>query len=541
MAEGSIRPEELIQCLCKAAESLEYNYDILNNLNVFPVPDGDTGTNMLSSFEAGVRVLKSRHTSGDSIRNIADRMNAELMKNSRGNSGFILARFFHGFFEAADGLTALEAEHLAAGFSSGLYHVQISLFTPVEGTMITIIRAMAEVLKDELAERGNGSDLPLLLGRAVEAGRTALRETPRLLPILAKAGVVDSGALGFIFLMDGFRRGLTGEPVIRDREEKYRFVPDPEAAEAKTEADTRFYSYCTELIVHGVRSNSRDRIARFLERQGNSIALVCEEGFLKLHIHTDSPEEIITYMKSIGTVEHIKIDNLTEQVSRYSSVEDPDAHCAVLAFIPGEGFRDIYSSLGVEHCILYTSHLPTAGEIHEYIQRMPEKNIIILPNNGNILPAVISAANETLKHVSVIHTATIVQGLTTAYGYSGNDPLAENVSNMKDCADMATGIFLYRSTMESGFGGHLIHPGEYFALCGEKLAASGKSLSEVAMESIRTNGGDEAANITIFYQSPEVMKVLEKFERQVAEQYSSAEIEYLPGGQFRETLIISLE
>lgn len=543
MAEGSLSPAELKKCLITAEQYLEANYDILNNLNVFPVPDGDTGTNMLSTFEAGVRAIRSREGEGDTLNAIAGRMNAELIRNSRGNSGFILARFFHGFFESADGLDALAPENMAAGFAAGLYQVHISLFSPVEGTMITVIRAMTEAFKSFAA----GSEAPALaelFQHALEAGREALADTPRLLPILARAGVIDSGALGFVFLIEGFRRGLIGEAAVREREEDYRFTPLSRDAGKDTGAeasvDTRFFSYCTEVSVNRVRDFSKEKVSQFLEERGNSIALVCEEGFLKLHIHTNQPREIIEYMKTVGTVEHVKIDNLNEQVSRYAAA-DPDADCAVLAFIPGEGYREIFASLGVNHCILYTSHLPSMGEILEYIEGIPERNLIVLPNNKNILPAVIPAAESTAKHVSVIHTGTILQGLTTAYGYSANDCLEDNVSNMQDCLDLATGIYLYQSIMESGFDGRTIHPGEYFALCDDSLSAAGQDLAEVALESIRSSGACCPANISFFYQNDEVLEKIRGLENILAEELDNPEIEYLFGGQHRETLIISLE
>ncbi len=556
MAEGALTPVKLKKCLQTAGEYLETNYDILDNLNVFPVPDGDTGTNMLSTFEAGVRSLRIRTEDNDTIQSIAGRLNAELMRNSRGNSGFILARFFHGFFQSTDQVPELTADQLATGFSSGLYHVHTSLFSPVEGTMITIIRAMTEALKTSVSASESvlatvshaAHSIPVLLESAVSAGREALADTPRLLPILARAGVLDSGALGFIFLIEGFRRGLTGEPVLREKDEEYRFEPVPQAGRTDTEdntaVDTRFFSYCTELCVNRVRDFSREEVSHFLSQRGNSIALVCEDEFLKLHIHTDQPQEIIEYMKLMGTVDHVKIDNLNEQVSRYSSVTNPDADCAVLTFIPGEGYQEIFASLGVDHCILYTSHLPSVGEIIECIDNLPEQNIIVLPNNKNIIPAVLPAAEETKKHVSVIHTGTILQGLTTAYGYSANDCLEDNVTNMKDCLDLATGIYLYKSSMESGFDGRTIHPGEYFALCGENLASTGQDIVTVALESIRycrasTAGG--AGNITFFYQDEKVFTHIRGLKETLCAEFDNPEIEYLYGGQYREALIISLE
>lgn len=545
MIDVSISPEKLRTCLFKAAESLEYNYEILNNLNVFPVPDGDTGTNMLSTFEAGVRVLKAAPAAGfdrgSTIRDIAGRVNPELMKHSRGNSGFILARFFHGFFDAAGSAEALGGELLASGFAGGLFQVQTSLFSPVEGTMITIIRAMSEQLKARTADGGSAAAPVELLDGAVEAGRAALEETPRLLPILAKAGVVDSGGLGFIILMEGFLRGLNGEAIPKETEENYRFAPLSVGNGGAPEEEKKFFGYCTEINVGKIRNFSREEISDFLKKRGDSIALVCEEDFLKLHIHTDDPQEIVTFMKSLGTVEHVKIDNLTEQVSRYTRAENAKEECAVLAFIPGEGFRDVFSSLGVEHCIHYTSHLPSAGEILDFLAGIREQHIIVLPNNRNILPAVMSASGQTSKNISILHTSTIIEGLTAAYGFSANDGFADNITGMKDCLDLATGIFIYQSTAESPFDGQIIGRGEYFALKGEQLLATGKELARVVLDSIRLSGVETIINISFFYQDTEVLEKIETLAAELVGSYDCPEIEYLHGGQFRETLIISLE
>ena len=521
-----------MNCLLKASAYLEHNHDILNDLNVFPVPDGDTGTNMLSTFEAGCRVLWTLDSL--TIENIGERLNGEMIKHSRGNSGFIIARFFHGFFETLGSPGELGTKHLAAGFNGGLFQVNSSLFAPVEGTMITIIRAMTDTLKAEISSPPAGA-----LASSLKAAREALNDTPSLLPVLAKAGVVDSGGLGFIFLMEGFHRGLTGDEVVREKEEDYRFTPDPDRADGTV--DTRIFKYCTEVSVLKLHDISRGGISEFLEERGNSIALVCEDDFLKVHIHTDVPEDIIEYMKTLGTVDHVKVDNLVEQISRFSAVEDPDAECAVLAFIPGEGFRSIFESLGVHHCILYTEHLPSAGEITEYIGSILEKNVIILPNNNNILPAVTAAAEKTDKHVSVIHTGHIIQGIAAAYGFSGNDGIDDNAVNMKDCKDMAEGIFIYKSTTDSEFDGQVIQPGDYFSLLNGDLAARGADLTEVVLESLEKAGAAERTNIAFYYRDQDVMNEIAGLDSSLAVYNGTLETEYFRGGQFRESLIISLE
>lgn len=557
-------PEEIRRAFFSALAALEHNYDILDNLNVFPVPDGDTGTNMLSTFEAGVRVLNNPalRTVGD----MAEQMNREMIRESRGNSGFITARFFHGFFESAcrGGAEGFGPGELAAGFSGGLFQVNRSLFSPAEGTMLTIIRVMAESMqaaggKGEIGAAG-------MLEEALEAAGAALFDTPRLLPVLARAGVVDSGALGFIILMKGFLQGLkppqAGQPAVppeRENEADYRFPPrssiaDPGSAGAGQPAGEPAYGYCTEVNVRTRPGFSLPDLTAYLKERGGSIALVHEDDFLKVHIHTGDPAEIIARLKTVGTVEHVKIDNMTEQVSRYSAAH-PDAgggdgtgegsaavergKCAVLAFAPGEGFREVFSTLEVSHCIVYGEKLPAAGEILACLEEVPESEIIVLPNNGNILPAVTAAAEKSAKRISVLHTTDIVRGIAAAYGYSRNDGLEENAANMRECMEMARGIFVYRGVAESRFDDRLIAAGDYFAVMGGGVCAAGPDLQILLAECIAAGG--EAANITLYYGPDELLPELTAFRDTYTFWNGDVEMELIRGGQSRESIIISME
>ena len=547
MIKGFISPEDLRTCLLSAAESLSLNCRVINNLNVFPVPDGDTGTNMLSTFQAGIRGLNLAEK--QDLPQMAAGMTAEMIRHSRGNSGFITARFFHGFFEPLSGAETLDAEHLSRGFTSGSFAVNSSLFSPVEGTMITVIRAMAEALKSGLGSASpgethdplRGTDIALVLGGALAAARVVLKQTPEFLPVLAKAGVVDSGALGFILLMEGFLGGMTGTPPVKEKESDYRFPAVKRAAADREAAETRVFGYCTEVSLTRIHDFSKEELSAFLKYRGNSIALVHEEGFLKVHIHTDTPQDIIQYLKKLGTVENVKIDNLIEEISRFTGGGNPDDQCAAAALIPGEGFREIYRSLGVEHCLLYTSHLPSAGEIQSFLEGIEAPNLVILPNNGNLLPAVITAAKKTDKHISVIHSGDIVQGLAAGYGYSADNTTEENTAAMKECLNMARGISIYKSGGSSEFDGLRINPDDYFALYRGAVTAVGTNLPGVALEALEAAGFESACNISFFYQDSAAMKGLDLLEARLADKNGDLEFEFLWGGQFREILIISVE
>jgi len=392
--------------LLAAGDYLRKNYRILDNLNVFPVPDGDTGTNMLATYQAGIQDFPE----SGSISDIAESMGESMTRQSRGNSGFILARFFHGFFEVARQVSVISHDNLCDAFASGSYRVNTSLFSPVEGTMITIIAAMTESLR-----QAESVDVRTGLAISLQAARQSLFETPRQLKILAKAGVVDSGALGFIFLMVGFHRGLLNQGVATEDEAVYRFTPDPSAI-ADMEDSEQMHRYCTEVLLHPEDLSSAGRsvdrsadLRDFLKAIGSSIALVQEETFLKVHLHTDDPDRVLDFLATLGTIEATKVEDMAEQMSLFAREEDSESANVILACVPGPGFLDIVASLGVENSIVYSSDLPTAGAILDAIEADESRNIIVLPNNKNILPTVMLARDRTDKHVSILPTENIIQ------------------------------------------------------------------------------------------------------------------------------------
>jgi len=524
--------------LLAAGEYLRRNYRILDNLNVFPVPDGDTGTNMLATYQAGIEDLPE----SGSIADVAESMGESMTRQSRGNSGFILARFFHGFFEIARQASVISQHLLCDAFACGSYRVNTSLFSPVEGTMITIIAAMAESLRQT-----ESVDVRTGLAVSLQAARQSLVETPHQLKILAKAGVVDSGALGFIFLMAGFHRGLLNQGVVTEDEAAYRFTPDPSAI-ADMEDSEQMHRFCTEVLLHpeslSTAGRSEDRSADltdFLKSIGSSIALVQEEALLKVHLHTDDPDRVLDYLATLGTIETTKIEDMQEQMSLFAREEDPESANTVLAFVPGPGFLDIVASLGVDNCIVYSSDLPAAGAILEAIEADESRNIIVLPNNKNILPTVMLARDRTDKHVSILPTENIIQGLAALYGYSENATMQDNTVNMKECMEMADSCFLYRSTSDTVFDKTEIQKGDYFCVRSGHIIAVESDPQDAALEGMRRLRPRDRTNTCLYYGTPEAKQTAHGLQDQLLSEYPGMEVECLFGGQPREYLIISME
>ncbi len=536
----AIGPGGLREALRAGTEHLRRNQRLLDNLNVFPVPDGDTGANLVATLQAAVLALE-----GDpALRmvDVADRVRDELLRASRGNSGFIVAWFFNGFLGAAGRHERLTGDVLIEGFAHGSYQARASLFLPVEGTMITVIAAMAGALADCA-----GMAPVACLRRALEAGRASVFETPRMLPLLAKAGVVDAGALGFVLLVDGMLRGLTREDLPLEHEETYRFRPDPRALLGWTPAPE--YRFCTEVLIEAPARHDDPTLRPFLEARGNSIALVADPRFLKVHIHTNDPQAVLERMAAHGPVASSKIEDMQAQVDATvvrlargaCDTAAADAACAVLACVPGEGFEAVFRDLGATRCLRYGPSLPTAGAILDALSEIEAPSVLILPNNGNIVPAATLARDLSGRDVAVVPTRNVVEGIAAAYGYSENESITENARNMRGCIGLAECLHVYRAVAASRFGDLAIPAGASFVTRGDDVVAVGDDPAGAVLEALKAVGAAGRSDLTLFMGRDFDEAILPAIRAGVAAMNPVIEIDARWGGQPRELLIISIE
>jgi len=528
----SISAEGLRRAFARGAEHLGRNQSLLDKLNVFPVPDGDTGANMVATLQAGVRALGDGPVA--SMAEVSSLMREELLRSSRGNSGFIVAWFFNGFLGAAERYEHLTGDALIEGFSHGSYQARASLFTPVEGTMITIIAAMTGALV-ECAGMDPGS----CLRHALAAGRVSLFETPRMLPLLAKAGVVDAGALGFILIIEGMLNGLTNETFPPELEAAYRFRPDPRALLDWTPLPD--YRYCTEVLIDKPAGVDDPSLRAFLAASGNSIALVVDPGFIKLHIHTDDPDSILRKLGEFGAIASSKVEDMHEQVAATAARPDEVEACAILACVPGDGFEEVFAGLGVTHCLRYGKELPTAGAILDAISEIEAPSIIILPANGNIIPSATVARDLCGRDAVVVATRNVVEGIAASYGYSENDPLEVNARNMKDCVGLAKSLSVYQSASSSVFGEQEIPEGSYFTMLGNDVLSIGEDAAGTVLEALAAVITGDTCDLTCYTGENFDSSILPAIEAGVHTLDPSLRMETLRGGQPRELLIISIE
>ena len=530
MNESGLNPAEFVSVLRGGFTYLELNRSLLDRLNVFPVPDGDTGANMASTLASGIETLKGHE---ESLKDIGTRFNKELNRCSRGNSGFILARFFHGFFETIGDSELLTPAGLTKGISNGSYHVNGALFSPVEGTMISILSALSSGL---IKNKPAGMSEALKLTEVI--GTEALFKTPEQLPVLARAGVVDSGALGLVFIFRGMLAALTGIEPVKEDESDYRFEPDPDAGDADDESAD--YRFCTEAVV--IRNGKKDdKLEEWLKSMGNSIALVDEDELMKIHIHTDEPQAVFQRLEKLGELEHTKVDDMQEQTRLVSAETGSGGTVSILAFVPGEGFERIYEDLGVSSCFIYGDTLPSPEEISEALDTIDSEHIIVMPNNSNILPSVMAARNITAKKLSIIPTKTVIQGITASYGFSADDTVSDNVDSMNGFINDAIGLFVYKSALKTKFGDTELNIGDWFVTRSKEVLGVGESAADAvftALENLETSDITDAA---IYHGDGFDPRNIDAVMNKIKKILPEADVDDHFGGQNRAALIISLE
>jgi DAK2 domain fusion protein YloV len=399
--------------------------------------------------------------------------------------------------------------------------------------MITVIAAMAHYLNQR-----TGENIINVLRKCLIYGRKTLWDTPKLLPVLARAGVIDSGALGFIVLIEGFLGGMTGEFPEEERESNYRFPPHV-SDEGQKEYQVEF-RYCTEALIHKKRSIPTRNIKIYLESQGDSIALVNDEEILKIHIHTNNPQELLVHLQTWGEVVTSKVEDMHDQIGLFEKDESYKDN-AILALVPGPGFVDIFNTLGADHTLSYAETLPSPEEIAQKIKSISNDHIIILTNNKNIIPSASTAKSSVEKAVSILPTEDIVQGIAAMYGFSENDSPAENACNMTDCMDLVKSINIYKSERTVQFGNTHIEKNDYFVTHKDDIIAVSNHLNKVIMESFEMFTLKEMTNITIYggdhsekIDPSEILSYLKSVNDEL-------ELEVKYGGQNKNIAIISME
>lgn len=519
------------------AALLEKNRAYIDSLNVFPVPDGDTGTNMSMTMQSAVKEIQN--CKGTNVSDIAAAASLGALKGARGNSGVILSQILRGFARALSGKEEMAPENFAAALTTGIEAAYKAVMKPKEGTMLTVARMMAEAVTKEANE---GANLYKLIDVMIDEGERALLLTPELLPVLKEAGVVDSGGKGLVTILRGFKMVIDGEEV-----DEYVPAPQQNTAEitgneegADLEAlDDIEFGYCTEFfIIHLDESFSEadlDKLREKLMKIGDSVVVAHDSDFIKIHVHSNCPGKILQLALRLGEIDRIKIENMREQNRELlANMKKNEKENALVAVSISDGIDEVYKAIGVNNLISGGQTMnPSIDSITKAIRRANARNVFVLPNNSNIIMAAQQAAAISDRNVIVIPSKTMMQGLSAALAYSDDVDVETNTERMTAAIKQVLSGSVTYAVRDTQFNGEKISQGDIIGLLDNVITKVGTSVDSVAVEllcSMIENKGDDCM-ATIFYGEGADEDSAQAVADAVNEKYPDAEITVQYGGQ----------
>ena len=535
--------QEMVQA---GATRLNKQAEYVNSLNVFPVPDGDTGTNMGMTIENGAKEVSDR--SASTVGEAAGIFAKGLLMGARGNSGVITSQLFRGFSQSVKDKEELDGAALAAAFQSGVEVAYKAVMKPVEGTILTVSRGAAIGAKKK-AESTN--DAVEVMRAALEGAKTALAKTPDMLPVLKEVGVVDSGGQGLVFIYEGFLSALTGEFIAS---EEFQATPatmseminaehhKSVAGHVATE-DIKF-GYCTEIMValkQGptyVKDFDYDEFRNYLNNLGDSLLVVNDDEIVKVHVHTEDPGLVMQEGLKYGSLVKVKVDNMRNQHEAQVEKEERQAkpveekEYAIIAVVAGDGLADIFKAQGVDYIISGGQTMnPSTEDFVKAVEELNARNIIILPNNKNILMAAQSAAEVIDQPAAVVETKTITQGLTSLLAFDESKSIEENYERMSaSLGDVASGS-VTTAVRDTTIDGLEIHENDNLGMVDGKIVVSNPDMMETLEETFAHMLDEDSEIVTIYVGEDGSEELANELAQALAEKYEDVEVEIHQGGQ----------
>jgi len=527
------------------AAAIENNKVEINDLNVFPVPDGDTGTNMSLTIGAADTALASM-TPG-TMGHVADVTASALLRGARGNSGVILSLLFRGFSRSLKDVDAAGSKEFAAALASGVDSAYKAVMKPAEGTMLTVSRLAAA---EAVAVSESEADVEVVLEKALEAGYVALADTINQNPVLQKAGVIDAGGKGYLYILDGMLQALRGVVI----EKAVSAVAETGKADfTQFSSEDITFAYCTEFIVERKQTPKEVNILRdFLDRRGDSIVVVDDDEIIKVHVHTNDPGVVLTEALTYGSLLSIKIENMREQHSEAAGEQGAGAYSAqapealkdfgFVAVCAGKGLEEIFRNLGVDRIITGGQTMnPSTEDILEKILSTPSNTVFVLPNNKNIIMAAQQCEPLTDKRVIVIPTKSIPQGVSAMLSVDGIDDVEEMINTMTETIKNVHTALITTAARTSVFDGTKIKKGAHLALVDDALTASSNDFNSVISAVSIKLKENSPEFITIFTGEDADDSEIEAVSGFLGSDSPDAEITIIDGGQPVYRYIISAE
>jgi DAK2 domain fusion protein YloV len=560
VSEKYIDAEMLERMFISGAYNLEANKEWINELNVFPVPDGDTGTNMTLTILSAVSEVKALGNA--TMPELSKAISHGSLRGARGNSGVILSQLLRGFSKTIQDHERIDQKLLAAAMERAVETAYKAVMRPKEGTILTVAKGVARkavhIAKDNIT-------LDEFMTRIIEEGEKVLAATPDMLPVLKEAGVVDSGGQGLIVVLKGAYAAYAGKPVEAPKTAQDAAVKPVAKTDVKRpEGDIKF-GYCTEFIVNlanSVSDKEVDRFKDFLESMGDSIVCVPDDDFIKIHVHTNDPGKVLQKGLSYGELSRIKIDNMREEhremleLEKSGQAENTDkageavkeqpAEAKKYGFITvaaGEGFDQLFNDMEVDIVINGGQTMnPSTEDFINAINKINAECIFIYPNNKNIIMAANQARDLTEdKTVIVIPTKTVTQGITAMINFASEYSPEENADIMNECIKAVQTSQITCSIRDTHVDDFDIKSGDIMAVGDRSILAVGSDINEVALSSVRTIMSDEAELISIYYGEGYTKEQAEELGNAIEEEYPDCSVEVQFGGQPVYYCIISVE
>lgn len=530
------------------ASFLEKNKDYVDSLNVFPVPDGDTGTNMSLTMRSAIKEVNM--VTNNDLEALASALSKGALKGARGNSGVILSQILKGFSSVIREEKGVTSKVFAKALKEGATIAYGAVTKPKEGTILTVIRMMSD---EAINIAKKYSEVNEFLEHTIAYGEEVLKQTPEMLPVLKKAGVVDAGGRGLLVILNGFLRFLTGAEVDLSVEfESDTIQPGSETFE-KAEVDYNEladieFAYCTEFFVININKKTTeadiDRLREKLMEIGDSVICIGDLNLIKVHVHTNDPGIAISSALKLGEVDKVKIENMLEQFRALKNSQQPEElkPVGMVSVCVGDGLSAIFKDLNVDYVIEGGQTMnPSAEDIAAAADKVPAETVFILPNNKNIILAAELAKDLSRRNIVVVPTTSVAQGITAAINLNPEDSVETNLTNMTTSIDtVLSGSVTYavRSTHIDGFK---LKEGDIIGLNDKNIIAKGEEISIVTEQVIEKMVNPDIMNISLFYgadvQEVEAQVLAEK----ISKKYPDIEVDFHYGGQPLYYYLISLE
>ncbi|ELC8423781.1 DAK2 domain-containing protein [Clostridium perfringens] len=548
MKFNKVNGEHLYYMMSNAANKLELQSEYVNSLNVFPVPDGDTGTNMSMTFRAAVKEIEGMDSKN--IGEVSKKLAKGALMGARGNSGVILSQILRGISKGLEGKEEADASEFANALLEGSKSAYKAVMRPTEGTILTIVRTAGEVavaLKED--------NITELMREVCRESKIMLDKTPEMLPALKKAKVVDSGGMGLLIILQGMQEALeNGLKVTTGTPQAVKSsVAKAQRSETMSEEDIKF-GYCTEFIILGDSNHAEEFKSKVIDK-GDSLVVVGYEDVIKVHIHTNNPGKVLEEAVKFGELSKIKIDNMREEhremlEGMYEEAAETEESVAAgefkkYAFISvamGEGMKNIFKDLGVDYVIEGGQTMnPSTQDMLEAIEKLNAEHIFILPNNKNIIMAANQAAEISDKDIRVIPTKTIPQGITCITMFNPEADVEENTEELKEAMEMVKTTSVTYAVRDTEVDGKEIKEGNILGLVEGKIKEVGEDPYKVAEDLIDSLVDEDSELITIFYgkdcEEEKVDALIEKLEGK----YEDLDVQCYKGEQPLYYFIMSVE